>query len=300
MKSRARRSAFTLIELLVVIAIIAILIGLLLPAVQKVRSAAARLQCINHLKQMGLALHNYHDNNGSFPPAHATNSSYVNTYGAPASPDTKYYFSWMARILPHLEQKPLHDQINWNASPWWQHPINETPIKVFICPADMRGELIAKYDNTDLVALTDYLAVSGTDQLRFDGIIHVNSTCKMIAIQDGTSNTLLIGERPPSTDLVYGWWFAGAGPAPNFGTTDVCLGVNERKDLTDPSNRDIYREGALNDPTNEHMWHFWSLHTGGSNFLFADGSCRFVTYSVGQNILNAAATREGSEPISIP
>ena len=293
---RQTRPAFTLIELLVVIAIIAILVALLVPAVQKVREAAARTQCTNNLKQIGLALHMYHDANKVLPPAHSGGNP---QFGRPPMPDNKAYISWLARILPYVEQEALYRQINWNAWPWFQHPVNETQVPIYQCPSDPRAYLVAQY-GTDKVAMTEYLAVNGVDQLRFDGIIHVNSTVRMTGIVDGASNTLLVGERPPSTDLIYGWWFAGSGPPPYFGTTDICLGVNELKNPPNPAPRDVYRPGDINDPTNDHMWHFWSLHPGGSNFLFGDGSVRFVSYGAGQSVMNAAASRNGREPEVLP
>ncbi|MGF1583361.1 MAG: DUF1559 domain-containing protein [Gemmataceae bacterium] len=298
MTQSLRRSAFTLIELLVVIAIIAILIGLLLPAVQKVRAAASRLECVQNLKQIGTALHNYHDTYGTFPPAH---SGGHNVFNRPPMPDQKWYFSWMTRILPYVEQKNLYDQVDWNAWPWWQHPLNETVIPFYLCPADARSSGLVGDYNGHLVALTDYLGVSGTHQLAFDGILHVNATHKIANVTDGTSNTLLVGERPPSKDLVYGWWFAGSGDAPAFGTGDVCLGTSDIRDpYGAPNVREQFRFGKVNAPPNAHMYHFWSEHTGGANFLFADGSCHFLLYSVDQSILDAAATRRGGEPGLFP
>ncbi len=287
------RSAFTLIELLVVIAIIAILIALLVPAVQKVREAAARTQCINNMKQMGLALHGYHDTYKFLPPVHCRSA----TLGSPQPVDNKTYFSWMSRILPFIEQAPLYNKINFNAWPWYQHPYNETQVPIYQCPADIRSSLVLA-NGGDPVAMTEYLAVNGVDQLAFNGAMHVNSKVKLVGITDGTSNTFLVGERPPSTSLYYGWWMAGSGDAPYFGATDVCLGTNE---VQYPSTtRDTFRNGDLNDPGEVHRWHFWSLHTGGANFLMGDGSARFITYSATQASMNAAATRSGGEINTLP
>lgn len=294
-QARRHGQGFTLIELLVVIAIIAILIALLVPAVQKVREAAARTQCLNNLKQIGLALHNYHDVYKCFPPAH---SGDVNAFQRPPQLDNKLYFSWMARILPFIEQDNLYKKINFGVSPWWQHPINETMVAMYACPADSRSSLVASF-GADLVALTEYLGVNGTDQLAYNGILYINSRVTMNNITDGTSNTLLVGERPPSNNLDYGWWFAGSGSYPYFGATDVVLGVNEIKDVNNPALRDVFRAGELNDPTDQHRWHFWSLHPGGTNFLCADGSVRLVSYNVGQPIINAAATRAGGEAMNL-
>lgn len=291
------RRAFTLIELLVVIAIIAILIAMLVPAVQKVREGAARTECTNKLKQLALALANYHDRHSAFPPAHCQNTL---SYNCPPPPDTKQYFAWSARILPYIEQRALYDQVNWNAHPWWQHPINETPLDIYRCASDSRPTFVAKY-GADLVALSGYMGVSGTDQLAYDGILHVNAKVQMKRILDGSSNTLLIGERPPSEDLVYGWWFAGAGPPPNFGATDVVIGVNEIKNPgASPPDRDTFRQGSIVDPGQDHKWHFWSLHPAGTNFAFADGAVRFIGYDIGQPTINALSTRAGGEIPTLP
>lgn len=111
---------------------------------------------------------------------------------------------------------------------------------------------------------------------------------------DGASNTVLVGERPPSTDLYWGWWFAGSGGYPYFGANDVVLGSNER-DFNGPA--DYYRPGTLNDPTGEHRWHFWALHSSGANFLFADGHVRKIRYSVPPDFLGKLATYKGGEVV---
>jgi prepilin-type processing-associated H-X9-DG protein len=327
----------------VVIAIIAILIGLLLPAVQKVREAAARMQCSNNLKQMGLALHNFHDTNNRFPPTHNMGMTWYSNYlrEQPAggfTPGSSYpadgpFFSWITRIAPYAEMDNLYKQFrltpgipaNW---PWFQWPngassgpgaacLNGVKWKIFQCPSDSRSSLVNSDPNstgtgTDgqgiAVALTGYLAVNGRNQFKEtygqDGIMYVNSGTKMTEVIDGTSNTLLVGERPPSASLQYGWMWAGSGDLPYYGATDIALGVRERiTALSMPSagvlnqnpyqDADFFRPGTIADPGDRHRYHFWSLHIGGSNWLFGDGSVRFVTYAAGTANINAAV---GSNP----
>ena len=294
---RNNRRGFTLVELLVVVAIIAILIALLLPAIQKVRDSSNTLQCKNKLKQMGIALHSYVSEHKVFPPALVVTPSQT-SYPCPPPPDQKIFFGWMSRILPYMEQKPLYEQVNWAAWPW-QHPIYETTLPIYWCDSDPRTSMVINYGG-DLVALTEYMGVSGTDQFAQDGILYVNSRVSPRMISDGTSNTLLVGERPPSVDDVYGWWFAGSGQAPmNFGATDVVLGTNEVTGSSPAGARDFFRPGSINDPANAHRFHYWSQHDGGSNFLFADGSVHFVTYDIGQTIFNALGTRAGGESITM-
>jgi prepilin-type N-terminal cleavage/methylation domain-containing protein/prepilin-type processing-associated H-X9-DG protein len=317
MSSRHQRPAFTLVELLVVIAIIAVLIGLLLPAVQKVRAAAARTECQNNLKQIGLALHTYHDAKGTFPPAHSllpqTPIQFSTLREGP--PDNWLYISWMARILPHLGQDALHGHIRPGEPAWW-HPatpipgigyLNAVPLKGYRCPSDPTPRTIL-YPGIPLptsvqeVALTSYLGVNGTDQFRFDGILYVNSRVNISGITDGTSQTLLVGERPPPYGGYAGWWFAGSGMEPWYGAGDVVLGSNERIAVnflsTPTSEQSHYRAGELGDPNDlddQHAWHFWSFHPGGSNFLLADGSVRLIRYSVGGDVLRKLATRNGGD-----
>lgn len=294
------RRAFTLIELIVVIAIVAILIALLTPAVHRVRERANRLSCCNKLKQMGLGLHQYVDRERAFPPAHSVWSPVAN---APQPYDSKIYFSWMCRILPYIGEEPLYRKVDFSKSPFFQPPINETILDIFRCSSDMRADqYLVKYGN-NLVALAGYMGVSGTDQLAYDGILYVNGRVRAKQVGDGLSNTMLVGERPPSKDLWYGWWFAGSGDQPTHGATDVVLGTNEITNWKSGSftpNRDVYRQGTINDPKNEHRWHFWSEHPGGSNFLFGDGAVRFVAYDVGQPTFNALATRNGGESPELP
>jgi prepilin-type N-terminal cleavage/methylation domain-containing protein/prepilin-type processing-associated H-X9-DG protein len=317
MRARAR-PAFTLIELLVVIAIIALLMALLLPAVQKVRAAADRMRCQNNMKQCGIAMHNFHNDWNRLPSAHMIGRTWYSTILRPEPPQpllpgTPYsngpFVSWMARLLPYYEGDNIHKRIAWNQWAWWNpNPpgpegyVNSTPVKLWVCPADSRSQIIIDYAGVK-VALTAYLGVNGTNQFDQNGVIYVNSAVKLgtLAVQDGTSNTIVVGERPPSYDSVYGWWFAGSGDYPYFGATDVALGTNEID--RGYSGRYIryvpeyYRPGSLNDPQDEHSWHFWSLHPGGSNFLFGDGSCRNIVYSVNLQTFTALGTRNGGEQL---
>ncbi len=205
------------------------------------------------------------------------------------------------------------------AWPWWQKPngvnLHGTLCPTFVCPSDFRGG--SKWtDGIDESALTSYLGVSGRNQFQEasgqDGILYVNSGVKMGHITDGTSNTFMVGERPPSSRLEYGWQWAGSGDSPYFGASDVVLGVHERPGLptADP---DFFRPGAVQDPTDAHRYHFWSLHPGGSNWAIADGSVRFISYSSGgpqavgttttpakPTVVEAMSTRSGGEIFELP
>jgi prepilin-type N-terminal cleavage/methylation domain-containing protein/prepilin-type processing-associated H-X9-DG protein len=323
MKSPTDRG-FTLVELLVVIAIIGVLVALLLPAVQSAREASRRSQCGNNLKQQAFGLHGFHDTYRRFPSAHQIMpATYCMTYHCDSTPgglDAQGYpaegpfWSWTMRIAPFIEMRSLHESVDLHAWPWWQTASdgsdpNGHVCATFVCPSDARGGIRANYGDRS-VALTSYLGVSGRNQFQEaggqDGLLYVNSTVTMAAIVDGTSNTLAIGERPPSISQIYGWQWAGAGDPPHFGATDVVLGVLERA-LLPTATPDFFRQGTIIDPTDIHRYHFWSLHPGGANWALADGSVRFLSYDVAgpQNttsptVVEALATRAGGEAAAIP
>jgi prepilin-type processing-associated H-X9-DG protein len=290
-----RRTAMTLVESLIVLGILGTLIALLLPAVQAARQSAARVQCANNLRQLGLALHHFHDVNGKFPPG-LTSKSTVNKYP---------FATWITRSLPYFEQagawqdavaayqldpSPFHDP---------PHSTIAVPIAVLACPLDPRVRSVQVTRRNRLVALTSYVGVLGTDFVARDGILYFDSAVSMGQITDGNAHTVLIGERPPTSDCYYGWWYTGYGQA-GSGSPDMLLGVRERNMVYDaalpPCDSGPYhfQPGRLDDDS--HRFHFWSLHSGGAHFAFADASVHFLRYA-SDAILPALATRGGGDSV---
>jgi prepilin-type N-terminal cleavage/methylation domain-containing protein/prepilin-type processing-associated H-X9-DG protein len=289
------RPAMTLVELLVVIAIIAILIGLLLPAVQKVREAANRIKCQNNLKQLGLAIHHYHDINRRLPIGCS--------YTGPADPHP--HMSWMTRILPFVEQDALWAQAQraFAADKFFMspphYPVIAQVIEVYSCPSDGRVRsptVVAGFP----IGLTSYQGVAGTNRTSSNGTLFLNSRVGIADIVDGTSSTLVVGERPPNPDQRLGWWYGGWGQAQD-GSADSFLGVREMnvhpRYSACPEGPYEFGPGRFSDPCD--AFHFWSPHSGGANFLIADGSVRFIRYSANP-IMPALASRAGGEAESVP
>ncbi len=272
----ARRTAFTLIELLVVIAIIAVLIGLLLPAVQKVREASNRTKCSNNLKQQTLALHNYALSFGQFPPA------YVNS---PPSPyDYLPGWGWGMLILPFVEQDPLYKSFNYppalfggGANPAPPTPLTQTPLAIYRCPSDI-GPALNTFRNNH--ATSNYRAVCGpdnaggffiTNQDR-GGVMWQNSKIRITDIPDGTSSTLAIGEC--MFDEVTTKWAAiwpGMVGTLTAGSVMISCVMWQVDDQSAQINGTAPQA-------------FSSRHPGGAFFGFCDGSVRF--FREGGNIQN--------------
>jgi len=291
------KPAFTLVELLVVIGILATLIGLLLPAVQRIREAAARLKCQNNLRQLGLALHHYHDARSALPPGI--------TSIRPGEPFPR--MSWTARLLPYVEQDGMWRQaeqayrLDLVPSHNPPHTGFATPMAVYSCPLDPRMSEAQPTHQGRVAALTSYVGNLGLDYRGTEGVLFRDSRVQLTDIRDGTSHTIAVGERPPSADAWYGWWYAGFG---QFGTgsLDMLIGAREINAggihlYMCPPGPHRFAPGSLDDQCS--TLHYWSLHTGGGNFLFADGSVRFLRYSADQ-VLPALATRNGGEVVGVP
>jgi prepilin-type N-terminal cleavage/methylation domain-containing protein/prepilin-type processing-associated H-X9-DG protein len=291
-----RGLGFTLIELLVVVGIIGILVGLLLPAVQKVREAGNRVRCQNNLRQIGLGLHMYHDSMRCLPP------------GVRGRGDPLAFLSWHGRVLPFIEQQNLWQmtQQAFATEPgFWINPPHigfATVLPVYICPSDPQTAMPQRTPLGLMAAFTDYLGVEGTDVTRKDGCLYLNSHVTFGAITDGTSNTLLVGERPPSTDFYFGWWYAGEGQKQD-GSGDMLLGTAEVNLFSQADTQECpagpypFEEGWFDSQCD--LFHFWSAHPGGAHFLLADGSVHFLPYSAA-NILPALATSAGGEVVEAP
>ncbi|HZZ78099.1 MAG TPA: DUF1559 domain-containing protein [Gemmataceae bacterium] len=336
--SRANRLAFTLIELLVVIAIIAILIALLVPAVQKVREAAARTQCVNNLKQIGLALHSFHDANKRLPPGAANDTAPFGT----ATSGGQWGSSWMVYILPYIDQAPLYTRWQFTGSSGYTNANNRALahnlfLAVYRCPSSPVPQWANTWNGSTKM-LVSYTGIagsavnpgsSGTYQdsccngsgawSSDNGILSANSRISMVGISDGTSNTWIVGEqsnhllnanRQPVTNYnsgvgnssgIYGWTM-GAGVNPINGTL---ANWSDRRHFNCTAVRwQINQIGFSNSPstgTNNDVgpnFPLSSAHTGGVNMLFADGTVHFASNSVPLAVIHALATRSGNESVS--
>jgi prepilin-type N-terminal cleavage/methylation domain-containing protein/prepilin-type processing-associated H-X9-DG protein len=347
----ATRRGFTLMELVVVIAIIAVLMGLLLPAVQMVRETANRMRCANNLHQIGLAMHSYHDAEGCLPPAR--NNWWPQTY-VPVRPHG--LDCWRFLLLPYLEQDNLFREVCaleqpgslpppvdppfpgleqywtpaceygkiWDSSMRYFGPF-KTVVPVFSCPSDPRTLQTVESEGY-LTSLSSYLGVNGidlwawsmtpTDPQDLRGILVPTNKyradwgdrdipastvgTRLAEITDGTSNTLLVGERPPGRSLDYGWAFG------NSDNLDSTLGVNEVNILQAgipeidacPPGPFFFSWGRIDDPCAQ--FHFYSTHPGGAHFLYADGSVHFLSYGIKNEVMRALATMSGGEVVDLP
>lgn len=288
------RRGFTLIELLVVIAIIAILIALLLPAVQQAREAARRSQCKNNLKQIGLALHNYHETHNIFP------SGWIGVEPG-VGPNVEYGsgWGWGTMCLPYLDQGPLYSKINFDLdinNPGQAAGLINQSLTVFRCPSDPSDNTFELEEEGSpgnvlaVLATANYIGVFGSDELddcetvspgtncTSTGLFYQNSNTRFRDITDGTSQTIFVGER--KTDKTAGWHTTWVGAVPEGEETFArVLGATDH---------------TPNDPAS-HFDDFSSHHTGGTQFLFGDGRVRFVTENIDLGVYQSLSSIKGGE-----
>jgi len=323
------RFGFTLIELLVVIAIIAILVALLLPAVQQAREAARRMSCRNNLKQLGLALHNYHDSLGTLPFGYLVALWPGDPVGVPAA---HYRWSVLAHLTPYLDQSNLYNAIDFSypmiggpgyTPPYSVFPVNRaavaTVVPLFLCPSDHGRKLLEAWGPANYVSSTGS-GTNGGYADNSDGAFFVNSQIRFRDITDGLSNTAVMSE----STLGEGTANPTAGPV---NPQRVYISIPTGTELSDTACNNAtatafstargraWADGAIpyglynhyygpNDARPDCIRHSnpgWkaarSMHAGGVNVLLGDGSCRFVSNSVDVSNWRSLSTRSGNEVI---
>ncbi len=288
MSSHFRPPGFTLIELLVVISIIGVLVALLLPAVQRAREAARRIQCVNNLKQTGLALHSYQDAHGCLPSGYTYALGYQ--WGG---------FGWATMILPGVEQKSLYNAANFDLPLWSKAntTVATTAINFYLCPSDETSQGRFLVRDSYQFAMASYVGSFGPVNLDDQpedrrGLFSRNSCTRFAEVTDGLSQTLAVGER-------HNGKFASLLDAGGHVTAEtVWVGAIRQGDNDDHGHTTLFV--TVHTPTSPSFneQDAASRHDGGTNFAFVDGSVRFIKNSIDLKVYQSLSTRAGGEVIS--
>jgi len=271
--AKRRIRGFTLIELLVVIAIIAVLISLLLPAVQQAREAARRTQCKNNLMQLGLALHNYEMAFEILPPG------CVNETGPVRNVEEGYHMSWIVQILPMLEQANTFGSIDFDASAYAaaNGGVRGIVISTALCPSDWQRGMT---NGLRTIGMNNYAACFGGEDVPIDmknnGVMFLNSSIGFRQIRDGASNTIMVGEKCVVEDaLDLGWMSGTRSTLRNTGVP-----INKGWDVGGPRAGAGGPRKSLPPPDMTSTSGFSSYHAGGAQFVLCDGSVRFISENI--------------------
>ena len=283
-----RRSGFTLIELLVVISIISVLIGLLLPAVQVAREAARRAQCLNHLKQIGLALHNYHDVHDALP------SGYTYTPGYRSGG-----FGWATMLLPHMEQAPLFQATNFDLPPWSMQNVTVclTRLGGHLCPSDLESQQGQLDREGFRFTMGSYVACFGPGDLDEDpldrrGVFSRNSSTRLADVTDGLSHTVFAGER-------FNGRFQTFSTGGHLFAETIWVGAIKEEPDDDHGHTTMFQAGHTPSSPEMDDRDAASRHADGAHIGLGDGSVRLTKNTIDLKIYRALSSRAGGEVVGI-
>lgn len=277
---RQNRIAFTLVELLVVIAIIGILVGLLLPAVQAAREAARRAQCVNNLMQLGLGVHHYEFGMETLP------AGVINESGPIRNEAEGQHISWIVQILPYLDEKVAFRKFDFESGAYSKEnePVRNHRISLLSCPSDP--------DAYGQIPTSSYVGCHNDVEAPIDadnsGLLYLNSSVRFSEIQDGASYTLLLGEGRIGKDNL-GWVSGTRATLRNTSLLGEPRGETGAQAVAETDTRSSLFVGG-----------FQSYHTGGGNFVLADGAVRFLSINTDSNVLRNMGNRNDGELIELP